>query len=35
MGKKLKQNKADRKTQEETKPGFGNKKTEGPDRPST
>ncbi len=35
MGKKQKQNKTARKAQEETKTGFGNKKTEGPDRPST
>lgn len=35
MKQKQKQNKVQPKKQEETKPGFGDKKLEGPDRPST
>lgn len=37
MAKKLKLQKPARKTQpqEESRPGYGNKKLEGPDRPST
>jgi hypothetical protein len=35
MKPKQKQNQVQPKKQEETKPGFGNKKLEGPDRPST
>jgi hypothetical protein len=32
---KQKQSKVQTKKQEETKPGYGNKKLEGPNRPST
>lgn len=32
---KQNQNQRQPKIQEETKPGYGNKKLEGPDRPST
>ena len=35
MKPKQKQNKVQPKKLEETKPGFGDKKLEGPDRPST
>lgn len=35
MAKKEKQNKVQPKKLEETKAGYGNKKLEGPDRPST
>lgn len=35
MGQKNKQNKVQPKKLEETKPGYGDKKLEGPDRPST
>jgi hypothetical protein len=36
MGRKDKQNKIQpKKQEEETKPGFGDKKLEGPNRPST
>lgn len=35
MGKKDKQNKKQPKRQEETSPGYGDKKLEGPNRPST
>lgn len=35
MAKKEKQNKVQPKKLEETKTGYGNKKLEGPDRPST
>lgn len=35
MKKQEKQNKAQTKKNEETKTGYGDKKLEGPDRPST
>lgn len=35
MKQKQKQNKVQPKKLEETKPGYGDKKLEGPDRPST
>ena len=35
MKPKQKQNQSQPKSQEETKPGYGNKKLEGPNRPST
>lgn len=35
MKQKQKQNKVQQKNQTETKPGYGDKKLEGPDRPST
>jgi hypothetical protein len=35
MKKKDKHNKLQQKKNEETKTGYGNKKLEGPDRPST
>jgi len=35
MRQKERQNKDQPKKQNETKPGFGDKKLEGPDRPST
>jgi hypothetical protein len=35
MANKEKQNKVQPKKQEETKAGYGSKKLEGPDRPST
>ncbi len=35
MGQKEKQNKVQPKKLNESKPGYGDKKLEGPDRPST
>jgi hypothetical protein len=35
MDQKNKENKVQPKKQNETKPGYGDKKLEGPDRPST
>lgn len=35
MTQKQKQNKVQQKKHTETKPGYGDKKLEGPDRPST